>query len=645
MTVADSNRQFRFIRPIARGGFGTVYLCKEEHNDGFSRVVAIKLLNAQWTDVDEVASRIRDEARLLGLLRHRNIVDVYALTSIDGRSAVVMEYLDAVDLRYLMGHCRSVEARIPARVALEMVAAVANALDAAYNRPPMKGEKPLRVIHRDIKPSNIMIDGAGVPKVLDFGVAQSDIASREASTQELQFGSVEYMAPERLFFEPETPSSDVYSLAATLFELLTFERLGKAQGRASTHDAHLANRLSFLRGCLDVPPEVAAGVEALLLRALHFEHTHRPDAATFCQDAKQLARRIPTDDMVAWCEGTVPAAVEAAMARSVEVEPLSDAILREDSAVLQPIDPTAETLRSPAIQRAVPSRESDRAAALRRGALAELDSASDIPISAGPSPLDLPGRPANGEWTDALGWNDQTQAEFTEGTQEAPSVAPTDVPEPVHQDTTRPSAPASPVAAPEVVRTPPRLPQIAATVEDERSQTAELPTFDTMAGLDPVPIKTPWSMVVLGAAVPLVLAMLVGVMAVAQDWGGVRGWFAGGSEQSASRTLNGPSEAERAMAEGTAIAPALDAVDAVPPEDGQIRFRSAWSETTKFRVRCSEAAAKGSTDAAIARAAASRCRVTAYGAGLGERMDTTVAVATPGLWVCFADGSDQCALQ
>ncbi|MEC9391418.1 MAG: protein kinase [Myxococcota bacterium] len=643
--MADSSRQFRFIRPIARGGFGTVYLCKEEHNDGFSRVVAIKLLNAQWTDVDEVSSRIRDEARLLGLLRHRNIVDVYALTSIDGRSAVVMEYLDAVDLRYLMGHCRSVEARIPARVALEMVAAVANALDAAYNRPPKKGEKPLRVIHRDIKPSNIMIDGAGVPKVLDFGVAQSDIASREASTQELQFGSVEYMAPERLFFEPETPSSDVYSLAATLFELLTFERLGKAQGRASTHDAHLANRLSFLRGCIDVPPEVAAGVEALLLRALHFEHTHRPDAATFCQDAKQLARRIPTDDMVAWCEATVPAAVEAAMARSVEVEPLSDAILREDSAVLQPLDPTAETLRSPAIQRAVPSRESDRAAALRRGALAELDSASDIPISAGPSPLDPPGRPANGEWTDALGWNDQTQAEFTEGTQEAPSVAPTDVPEPVHQDTTRPSVPASPVAAPEVVRTPPRLPQSAATVEDERSQTAELPTFDTMAGLDPVPIKTPWSMVVLGAAVPLVLAMLVGVMAVAQDWGGVRGWFPGGGERSASRTLTGPSEAERAMAEGTATAAALDAVDAVAPEDGQIRFRSAWSETTKFRVRCSEGAAKGSTDAAIARAAASRCRVTAYGAGLGERMDTTVAVATPGLWVCFADGSDQCALQ
>ena len=69
--MADSSRLFRFIRPIARGGFGTVYLCKEEHAEGFSRVVAGKLLNAQWTDGDEVSSRIRDEARLLGLLRHQ----------------------------------------------------------------------------------------------------------------------------------------------------------------------------------------------------------------------------------------------------------------------------------------------------------------------------------------------------------------------------------------------------------------------------------------------------------------------------------------------------------------------------------------------------------------------------------------------
>ena len=94
---------------------------------------------------------------------------------------------------------------------LRVAGVTARAALVQHNRPPMKGDKPLRVVHRDIKPSNIMLDAHGLPKVLDFGVAQSDIVSREANTQDLQFGSVDYMAPERLFFEPETPASDVYS--------------------------------------------------------------------------------------------------------------------------------------------------------------------------------------------------------------------------------------------------------------------------------------------------------------------------------------------------------------------------------------------------------------------------------------------------
>lgn len=629
MAVADANRKFRFIRPIARGGFGTVYLCKEEHNDGFSRVVAVKLLNAQWTDVDEVASRIRDEARLLGLLRHRNIVDVYALTSIDGRSAVIMEYLEAVDLRYLMSHCQAQGHRLPARPALEIVAAVANALDAAYNRPPMKGDKPLRVIHRDIKPSNIMLDGNGVPKVLDFGVAQSDIASREANTQELQFGSIEYMAPERLFFEPETPSSDVYSLAATLFELLTFERLGKAQGRASTHETHLANRLSFLRACMNVPPEVAAGVEALLLRALHFEHTNRPDAATFCKDAKQLARQIADDELAVWAERHVPSVVEAASERSVEVEPLSDAILREDSVALEQGDPTSDTLRTPAIHRAAPSRESARAAALRRGALAELDSSADIPISAGPSPLDAPSRLDSGEWTDAEGWNDKTQAEFTEGTQEVKTVSPLDVPEPVM------SAP-----MPEVVRAP--LPKFTAedTTDQEHSVT-DVPTYDTMAGLDPVRVRSSWPMIVLGAMVPLFLAMLLGGLAVSQNWGGIRGVMQGFISSSLPAERSATLDAERTLAE----TPSQTSVEEpVVNGDGGIRFKSAWANTDKMRVRCKEGSVKGINDAMLDREAASRCHVTAYRADL-NRITASVDVATAGVWVCFEGGEERCVNQ
>ena len=168
MPTRESARRFHFLREIASGGFGSVYLCKVVHADGFSRLAAVKLLKAQWSDNEEIVHRIRDEARLLGLLRHRNIVDVMDLTSIDGRTAVVMEYLEAVDFRMVIAELNRQGKRIPVKAVLEAMAAVAGALDAAYNRPPIPGEKPLRVIHRDIKPSNIMLDETGMVKVLDF---------------------------------------------------------------------------------------------------------------------------------------------------------------------------------------------------------------------------------------------------------------------------------------------------------------------------------------------------------------------------------------------------------------------------------------------------------------------------------------------
>ena len=199
MGHGESARKFEFIREIASGGFGRVYLAKVIHRDGFARLVAIKILHKKWTQNDEIASRMRDEARLLGWLRHKNIVDVMDLTSIDGRCAVIMEYLEAVDLSTIIAASVHSERRLPLRVTLESVAAVASALDAAYNRPPYAAEKPLRVIHRDIKPSNVMIDDQGMVKVLDFGVARAEFDHRESKTKDLAFGSMEYMSPERLF--------------------------------------------------------------------------------------------------------------------------------------------------------------------------------------------------------------------------------------------------------------------------------------------------------------------------------------------------------------------------------------------------------------------------------------------------------------
>ena len=157
-----------------------------------------------------------------------NIVDVLDLTSIGGRVAVIMEYLEGADLRFVLRYLEQQDDRLTVRSVLEIGSAVASALDAAYNRPPFAGEKPLRVIHRDIKPNNIMLDDMGMAKVLDFGVARSELDSRESQTQELQFGSLEYMAPERLFFEPKHLLQTSTHWGATLFELCYVAEVGKA---------------------------------------------------------------------------------------------------------------------------------------------------------------------------------------------------------------------------------------------------------------------------------------------------------------------------------------------------------------------------------------------------------------------------------
>ncbi|MFN7145808.1 MAG: serine/threonine-protein kinase, partial [Myxococcota bacterium] len=343
MASRESTRRFHFLKEIASGGFGSVYLAKVMHADGFSRLAAIKLLHQRWSENAEIAQRMRDEARLLGWLRHRNIVDVIDLTTIGGRVAVIMEYLEAIDFKGAINHVAEIGETMPPRVALEATAFVASALDAAYNRPPYQGEKPLRVIHRDIKPSNIMVDESGTVKVLDFGVARADFDHRESHTQELQFGSVDYMPPERLFFEPETPFSDVYSLGATLYELLALEKLGKAKGRPEKHAQFLTDRMAYLRTRCVLDGVGGDAVVELVQQMLAYNHEQRPSASEVVQRCRALARGFDGEGIGEWAERLIPPLVKANREAPREPNPLTDSILSEDSASFKADDTYVES--------------------------------------------------------------------------------------------------------------------------------------------------------------------------------------------------------------------------------------------------------------------------------------------------------------
>ena len=103
MVVPSLGRRYRVLGTIGKGGFGTVYKAEMLGEGDFTKVVALKVLNPEAALVDEVAQRMRDEARILGLVRHRAIVQVDGLVRFDNQWTIVMEYLEGVDLREAVG--------------------------------------------------------------------------------------------------------------------------------------------------------------------------------------------------------------------------------------------------------------------------------------------------------------------------------------------------------------------------------------------------------------------------------------------------------------------------------------------------------------------------------------------------------------
>ena len=315
----SEGRRYEVLGVIGKGGFGTVYRARLLGEGGFSRQVALKVLNPDMAGVSEVAQRLRDEARLLGLLRHRAIVQVDGLVRLDDRWTVVMEFVEGVDLSAVVHGGPT-----PCGVALEIIGEVASALHVAYAVPGANGA-PLHLLHRDIKPPNILVTAVGEVKVLDFGVARADFGTREAATRSMLFGSPGYMAPERMDFE-ELPAGDSYSLGVVFSELLTGQPFGKAHVRPHKHEEKVSALRRSLAGHFD------AALVDLLARMLSYEPTDRPEAREIERSCRDIRSKVGGSWLREWAEITVPPLLAARRAKPIQHD-FSASILVERSGV------------------------------------------------------------------------------------------------------------------------------------------------------------------------------------------------------------------------------------------------------------------------------------------------------------------------
>ncbi|MBX2798121.1 MAG: serine/threonine protein kinase [Myxococcales bacterium] len=312
---ASKGRRFHLLSRLGAGAFGEVYLAEQESGAGFRRKVALKVLNREVAGIREVGRRMRDEARILGHLAHRNIVAVLDLVHLGDRWAIVMDHVPGADLEHIVKELDRQGHTVPVPAAIDVAVSILRALDAAFHAIDDNGS-PLGVVHRDVKPSNVRLTPDGEVKVLDFGVAQFNLDTRESQTKNPGWMGTElYMSPERILNEGDTAAGDVYATAATLVELLRGSPLGRTPVLPERHEPFVEAVLAEIAGAVEGPAHAVEQVLATLRQMLHVVPDRRPTARDAADALEALSRSIEGEPLRPFARRVVPA-VEAQISRS-----------------------------------------------------------------------------------------------------------------------------------------------------------------------------------------------------------------------------------------------------------------------------------------------------------------------------------------
>jgi serine/threonine-protein kinase len=206
--------RYEILRPLGRGGMGRVYEAKDRVME---ERVALKVLRSEFMRDPEMSRRFVSEIRLARKIGHRNVCRIHEYGEDGDVRFIVMELIAGVTLKELL------RGGPPApETAYDLAIQVARGLNAVHE---------LGIVHRDFKAANIMIDAAGVAKLVDFGIAKdlaSDLTGPTAAGQIM--GTAEYMSPEQVKGQPVDFRSDIYALGCVVYEIFT----GHAPFRGAT---------------------------------------------------------------------------------------------------------------------------------------------------------------------------------------------------------------------------------------------------------------------------------------------------------------------------------------------------------------------------------------------------------------------------
>ncbi|HWH52558.1 MAG TPA: serine/threonine-protein kinase, partial [Gemmatimonadaceae bacterium] len=250
--------KYEVERLVGEGAMGVVYRATDPV---LNRPVAIKVMSDALAQDTDLRERFLREARAAGSLQHPNVITIYDFGEVDGHPYIAMEFVAGSDLEELLAR------HVPLTVdhALDLMTGVLQGLGYAHKRG---------IVHRDVKPANIRVDDEGKARLMDFGVAH--LTSSSMTRTGVMLGTPSYMAPEQIVGEKIGPATDIFSVGAVLYELLS----GARPFQGDTLQSVMYKVLNEMPPSLaKVAPRAPPQLDRIVTRALAKDPADRYDSA------------------------------------------------------------------------------------------------------------------------------------------------------------------------------------------------------------------------------------------------------------------------------------------------------------------------------------------------------------------------------